>query len=161
MKTKVRAHIQKVKQSFEQNYYFQVRETAAKQFSFDTISLHLEEAETFKRLMYSCLDYPVYKIGLIQSKISEINLNNKAIAIESIQTWAQRLLGRDKLDSLSILSRSVDSFMFKTPGQKRIFSYYLRSPEYLVTDNGKRLQRMSLEDINPIIVVEKELITQS
>lgn len=30
MKTKVRAHIQKVKQSFEQNYYFQVRETAAK-----------------------------------------------------------------------------------------------------------------------------------
>lgn len=103
----------------------------------------------------------MYKIGLIQSKIAEINLNNKAIAIESIQTWAQRLLGRDKLDSLSILSRSVDSFMFKTPGQKRIFSYYLRSPEYLVTDTGKRLQRISLEDINPVIVVEKELVTQT
>lgn len=47
--------------------------------------------------------------------------------------------------------------MFKSPSEKKIFSYYLRSPEYFVSDHGRKVQRTDKSQILPIQVLEKKL----
>jgi hypothetical protein len=50
--------------------------------------------------------------------------------------------------------------MFKSPSEKRIFSYYLKSPDYTVLDLGKRLRRVSFEVDLPLALVEKRLTSE-
>ena len=47
--------------------------------------------------------------------------------------------------------------MFKSLSEKRIFSYYLRSPDYHVHCLGKKLKRIGFQDSLPLAVVEKRL----
>lgn len=51
------------------------------------VSTALEEVKQYKLLKYPNLDYPNYKIDLLQTKLSSINLNNKAIALEAVSSW--------------------------------------------------------------------------
>lgn len=47
--------------------------------------------------------------------------------------------------------------MFKSLSEKKIFSYYLRSPDYNVTNLGKKLRRIGFDDKLPLNVIEKKL----
>lgn len=52
--------------------------------------------------------------------------------------------------------------MYKSTFEKKIFSYYLKTQDYLVTEMGRRLQRVDLNtgrDKVPVAVVEKQLLT--
>lgn len=49
--------------------------------------------------------------------------------------------------------------MRKSPCQKSIFSYYLKSGDYLIEGKGKVLRRIdNINDNIPIAVVEKEML---
>jgi len=52
-----------------------------------------------------------------------------------------------------VFNRSVETFMFKSLCEKRIFSYYLRSPDYHVFNLGKKLKRLNFSDSLPLAVI--------
>lgn len=47
--------------------------------------------------------------------------------------------------------------MYKSPSEKKMFSYYLKSLDYLVSDYGHKLQRIDHSQELPLAVVEKEV----
>ena len=50
--------------------------------------------------------------------------------------------------------------MFKSLSEKKIFSYYLRSPDYTVENLGKIIKRITFYDQLPLAVIEKKLGTE-
>lgn len=45
--------------------------------------------------------------------------------------------------------------MYKSPSEIKIFSYYLKSPDYIVTDHGRKLQRVDQSQVLPLAFIEK------
>lgn len=106
--------------------------------------------------MYDNLDYPHIKSNMVLQRIKEISCNHKELSLEHLKEWI-RYLEADNPNPSKVYNRATSSFLFKSLSEKSVFSYYLRSQDYLVLDCGKKLQRVHMNDKLPLCMIEKEL----
>lgn len=116
----------------------------------------LGEIEKYTKIRYDNLDYPQFKSTMVVDRIKEINFNHKVLCLEQLKEWIKYLEG-DHSNQGKVYNRSTYTFMYKSPSEMNIFSYYLKSPDYLVIDHGRKLQRIDFSQELPLTFVEKRL----
>lgn len=90
----------------------------------------------------------------MKNRMGKSNAESKKECVESVNNWIEKIYAREKLDSKVVFNRSIATFMRKSPCQKNIFSYYLKSGDYMVEGKGKVLKRIDNTNDNiPIAVV--------
>ena len=159
LKLDAHRHISEVKQSFWKDYFEDIKAKVSSKFDYSNVKYALAEIERFKGIKYPNLDYPNFKICGMKNRIGKSNADSKVECIEAVNSWIEKIYAHEKLDSKVIFNRSIATFMRKSPCQKHIFSYYLKSGDYLVEGKGKILKRIDNVNGNiPIAVVEKEML---
>ena len=132
LKQDAHRHINEVKQSFWKVYFEEIKAKVTEKFDYANVKYALAEIERFKSIRYPNLDYPNFKICGMKNRMGKSNAESKKECVESVNSWIEKIYAREKLDSRVILNRSIASFMRKSPCQKNIFSYYLKSGDYMV-----------------------------
>ena len=110
-------------------------------------------------LKYDNLDYPLFKVNILNSRINDNNKKNKEPCLEKLRAWEEHLMGYHH-NYNKVFNRSLETFMFKSLSEKRLFSYFLRHQDYSVTKMGKILKRIDRTDVLPFAVVEKKLSSE-
>lgn len=86
----------------------------------------LESIYKFKGLKYDNLDYPHFKTSMLLQRMKEVNFSHKTRCLEQLEEWKKYLQGiHPNLNKT--FNRATATFMFKSPSEQKIFSYYLRS----------------------------------
>ena len=62
-------HVNEVKQSFQDKHYEDIKEMILEDFNFANVSYALGEIEKYEMLKYDSLDYPLFKINILNSRI--------------------------------------------------------------------------------------------
>ena len=97
----------------------------------------------YEMLKYDNLDYPLFKINILNARNKENNRVNKQVCLEKLKSWEEFLMGYHH-NYNKVFNRSIETFMFKSLCEKRLFSYYLKHPDYSVLKMGKILRRIDM-----------------